>query len=76
MQLSADLLAKTNELRQVYSGVNPLNRDGLFASLLSDIPGNISLQVTQNGVINWSDGSVRALGKGVAHDNVNESQSR
>lgn len=76
VKLSADLVAKTNELRQLYSGINPLNRGGLFASLLSDIPGNISVQVTQNGVINWSDGSVRALGKGVAPDNVNESQGQ
>lgn len=76
VKLSADLVAKTNELRQLYSGINLLNRGGLFASLLSDIPGNISVQVTKNGVINWSDGSVRSLGKGVAPDNVNESQGQ
>lgn len=75
-ELSAGLAAKTNEIREMYSGTTPMNKGGLFASLLSDVPGNVSVQATQNGVINWSDGSIRAFGKGVAPDNINKAQGQ
>lgn len=76
LQLSSDLSAKTQELRDVYAGIIPVNNTGLQASLLTDVPGNVSVQTTQYGVINWSDGSIRAMGKGVAPNDAGESQGQ
>ena len=75
-RLSEDLIAKTNELRGLYSGTIPLPAGDMRASLLSDVSPNSSITVTNNGLMNWSDGSIRALGMGVAPENVNESQGR
>lgn len=75
-KLSADLAVKTNELRNIYSAIISPNNSGIFASLLNDYNGNVSVQTTQTGVINWSDGSIRALGKGVAPDNISAAQGQ
>ena len=75
-KLSADLVAKTKELRGLYSGAIPVTNGGVYASLISDASSNVSITVTNTGLMNWSDGSIRALGKGVAPDNVNEAQGQ
>ena len=74
-KLSADLVAKTEELHGLYSGTIPLPI-GITASLVIGIPHNSSVIVTNTGLMNWSDGSIRALGMGVAPDGLNEAQGR
>lgn len=73
-KLAADLAEKENEIKALFI---PKEHGALFAELNSDVlssPVNSSVTVTDKGVINWSDGSIRAKGMGVAPANGNEAQ--
>ena len=70
-KLAADLAEKENEIKALFI---PKEHGALFAELNSDIPANSSVTATDKGVINWSDGSIRAKGMGVAPAYGNEAQ--
>lgn len=73
-QLRENLRAKTDELDRLYH-VNPGPKTAELP-VHPDIPENASLTVTDNGIINWSDGSIRAKGQGVVPPDKNEAQGK
>ena len=70
-KLASDLAEKENEIKALFI---PKEHGALIAELNSDAPTNISFTVTDKGMMNWSDGSIRAKGMGVAPANGNEAQ--
>ncbi len=71
-KLTDELKLKQDELDKIYQ-VKP---GELKAELPSDIPSNASVTVTDKGIINWSDGSIRAKGMGVVPPNKTEAQGK
>ena len=72
-QLTQKLEDKEKQLQALF---NPQNNGELYA-MLPDVKGNASITVTDSGIMNWSDGSVRAKGFGVAPEKAtNEAQAR
>ena len=68
-QLKEDLAEKKQELDALY--VRNDSNNVLIAELMSDAAANIALTPSDKGIINWSDGSIRARGFGVAPDDIN-----
>lgn len=73
-QLRENLRAKTDELDKMYKVKPDPNIAGL--PVYPNIPENASLTSTENGIINWSDGSIRAKGQGIVPPNKNEAQGK
>ena len=71
-KLTSELKLKQDELDNMYK-VKP---GALKAELPSDIPANASLTLTDNGIINWSDGSIRAKGMGIVPPDKTEAQGK
>ena len=74
-QLKNNLRAKTDELDRIYQ-VNPSGPKTAELPIHLDIPQNSSLTLTTNGIINWSDGSIRAKGEGIAPPDKDEAQGK
>ncbi|MBQ6971218.1 MAG: hypothetical protein IJP86_02555 [Synergistaceae bacterium] len=74
-RLSADLAAKNEELR-VAKKPNPPAGTEAVSVLMVGVKGNDSVTspLAGNGIINWSDGSVRAIGQGYPPENINDSR--
>lgn len=71
-QLRKDLIAKSNELDRIYQ-VTPGKNS---AELMTDTPANASVTVLDKGIINWSDGSIRAKGMGIVPPDKTEAQGK
>ena len=71
-ELRASLKAKTDELDRFYQ-VRPGRST---AELPSDMPSNSSVTITDRGIINWSDGSIRAKGMGIVPPDKTEAQGK
>lgn len=71
-QLRKELIAKSNELDKFYQ-VEP--GPGI-AELQTDTPANVSVTVLDKGIINWSDGSIRAKGMGIVPPDKTEAQGK
>lgn len=71
-QLRKDLIAKSDELDRIYQVTPGDNR----AELPSDTPANASVTVLDKGIINWSDGSIRAKGMGIVPPNKTGAQGK
>lgn len=71
--LSADLAAKNKELLAVTDQTVRV-KNSMLAVLLENMKGNVAFTepTGTNGIINWSDGSVRAIGQGFPPKNINE----
>lgn len=73
-QLTQELEHKESQLQALF---NPPNNNGELYAMLPGVRGNASVTVTDSGIMNWSDGSIRAKGFGVAPEKtVNEAQAR
>ena len=72
-QLERDIQAKTDEIKILLDK----NTGPLMAStgLGAGINSNASVTVTENGLINWSDGSIRAKGFGIPRDGTKGKQA-
>ena len=71
-QLRSDLRAKSDELDRFYQ-VKP--GPGI-AELPTDTPANVSVTALDKGIINWSDGSIRAKGMGIVPPDKSEAQGK
>ncbi|MBR1438461.1 MAG: LPP20 family lipoprotein, partial [Synergistaceae bacterium] len=71
--LTKELERKEAQIRGLLA---PSSNGELYAMLFPDAGGNISFTASTNGIMNWSDGSVRAKGLGVAPKTDNEAQGR
>lgn len=71
-QLRKDLIAKSKELDDLYQ-VKPGQP---FAELPTDTPANASVTVLDKGIINWSDGSIRAKGMGIVPPDKTDAQGK
>ena len=71
-QLEAQLKAKTKELDSLFVS----NPGPLTAELASDAPSNAAVTLTEKGLMNWSDGSIRAKGLGIGYPDKPEEQSK
>lgn len=76
--LSADLAAKNDELLAATNQTVSM-KNSMLVVLLKNIKSNAVLTepknangITTNGIINWSDGSVRAIGRGFPPENIKE----
>ena len=72
-KLETELESKTKELDALYV---PEGLGELYAELLSDVPSNASITKTDSGIINWSNGSIRAKGIGVSPESSNEAHAK
>ena len=71
-QLEAQLKAKTKELDSLFVS----NPGPNIAELISDAPSNAAVTLTEKGLMNWSDGSIRAKGLGIGYPDKPEEQSK
>ena len=72
-KLEAELNEKNKTLEAIFM---PGTFGDLFAELISDASVNSSITVMDSGVMNWSDGSIRAKGLGIAPESGNEAQGK
>ncbi|MBQ7220496.1 MAG: hypothetical protein IJS28_05905 [Synergistaceae bacterium] len=72
-ELEKALQGKNDQIAALLNKTGPLVAENPVAS---DIPANSSVTVTDNGLINWSDGSIRAKGLGIPPENKNAEQAK